>query len=468
MAQADTVAIPKRLPLIIDPQNRGNSVRYDARLVNAYIEKFSDGRYCVYERPGMTEDSRPPAGNANGYGVFQWSGAVYSIFGNTLYRNGVAVSGTVNTAGGVYRFDACLGATPKLIFGNGIEAYYYDTSGGLVNITDVDFPSSFVKGWAYLNGTNYVMLSTAYIQGDDINDPSAWNPLNVILAQIEPDPGVALAKQLVYVVAFKQLSTEIFYDAGNATGSPLGRVEGAKQNYGCLSANSVQDLGGQLLWLGWSKDGAAEILMLENLKLSTVSTKPIERLLEGATLTNVFSWNVKLEGHRFYVLTLKDENLTLVYDLDEQMWAQWTDASGNYVPIVASCATTSLQHIVQHETNGRLYLLSSDAATDAGDLIEVNVYTPNFDGGTKRVKQLNMMYFDTDQKVSGTLKVRVNDDDYNPKGWSSFRPVDLSIQKPYLDTCGTFVRRAHHLQFKEPVRMPRLMSVDLQLDLGVA
>lgn len=469
MPQAQTVQIPKRLPLAISPQNRGNSPRYDSRLLNAYVERGEqEGEYFIYERPGLSEQSRPPAGNAAGSGLFTWNNDVYSIFADKLYRNGVAVAGTVNTAGGVYRFDSCLGATPKLLFGNGVEAYYYDTSGGLVNITDADFPSTFVKGWFYLNGTNYVMTPTAFIQGDDINDPSSWNPLNIIQAQIEPDAGIALAKQLVYGVALKQLSAEVFYDAGNPTGSPLGRVEGAKQNYGCLSSDSVQDLGGILLWLGWSKDGAAQVLKMENLKVDIVSTKPIERLLEGAVLTNVFSWNIKLEGHRFYVLTLKDENLTLAYDIGENMWSQWTDTNGNYLPIVASCATPDLRHIVQHETNGRLYLVSSDYATDAGDLIDVNVYTPNFDGGTKRVKQLGMMFFDTDQKVSGTLKVRCNDDDYNPKAWTNFRPVDMNLQKPYLDACGTFIRRAYHFQFKEPVRMPRLKAVDLQIDLGVA
>lgn len=466
--QAESVAIPKRLPLVIEPQNRGNSTAYDAKIINAYVEKSKEGEYFIYERPGLDEQSRPPAGNATGRGVFQWNGSVYSIFGSTLYKDGVAVVGTVNATNGVYRFDSCLGATPKLLFGDGVKAYYYDSGGGLVNITDVDFPSSFCKGWAYLNGTNYVITPTAHIQGDDINDPPNWNPLNTILAQIEPDPGVAMAKQLVYVVALKQLSSEVFYDAGNPTGSPLGRVEGAKQNYGCLSADSVQDMGGQLFWLGWSKDGAPEVLMMENLKLDTVSTKPIERLLEGATLTNVFSWNIKIEGHRFYGLTLKDENLTLVYDMDEKMWGQWTDANGNYVPWVSSCATPDLRHIVQHESNGRLYLLSSDYATDDGDLIQVDIYTPNFDGGTRRSKQMGKLFFVSDQRAGGTLQVRVNDEDYNPKAWSNFRTVDLSQPVPYLDENGSFHRRVHNFRFKEPVRMPRMMAIEMQLDIGVA
>lgn len=466
MAQAESVAIPKRLPLVLGPENRGSSTNFDAKLVNGFMEKLEGEEYAIYQRPGLNEDSRPPAGNATGRGLALWRGNVYSIFNGTLYRDGVAVSGTVNNSAGVYRFDACLGGTPRLLLGNGVAAYTYDTTNGLVQITDVDFPASFVKGWSYINGTNYVMTASAVIQGCDINNPQAWNPLNSILAYIEPDQGVALAKQLVYTIALKQESTEVFYDAQNTSGSPLGRVEGAKQNWGCLSADSVQDMGGQLFWLGSQRNGAPEVVMLDNLKLTVVSTKPVERLLEQATLTNIFSWTVKLEGHRFYVLTLKDENLTLAYDLDEQRWAQWTDANGNYLPIVAACNNPALGHIVQHESNGRLYLFGMQYPTDAGDVITVDLVTPNFDGGTRRIKQQNMLEIISDQRVGAQMMVRVNDEDYNPSAWSNWRSLDLSQPRAADTEWGSYYRRVHHFRYKSPVRMPRIRAVELQLDIG--
>jgi len=461
--------IPKRLPLVIDPANRGNSTAYDARLVNCYSEKSKEGDYYLYERPGLDEQSRPPAANATGRGITFWRGNLYSIFADKLYKDGVAQAGTVDTTNGVYKFDSCLGATPKLQLGNGIEAYNYDTAGGLVNISDADFPSLFVKGWAYLDGTTYVMVPSAHILGSDINDPPNWDPLNDILAQIEPDQGKALSKQLVYVVAFKEWTTEIFYNAGNATGSPLGRVEGAKIDWGCLSADSVQEVGGVLLWLGRGRYGSPEVILLDKLKAEAVSTKPIERLLEQATLTNVYSWAVKLNGHRFYVLTLKDENLTLAYDLDERAnspWSQWTDVNGNYLPIVSSCANDLLQPLLQHESNGRIYIASNDYATDDGDLIQVDIYTPNFDGGTRRRKTLSKLEIISDQQAGSVLEVRVNDHDFDPKRWSNWRRFDLSKKRPYIDDCGTFVRRVHNFRHKKPVRMPRIQAMELQILLG--
>lgn len=466
MAQEAPFELPKRLPLVVEPANRGDSTSFDARLVNAYMEKGRMGETWIYERPGLDEDSRPPAANATGRGIFNWLGNVYSIFADTLYKNGVAIAGTVDTTNGVYRFDSCLGATSKLQLGNGVEAYNYDDGGGLVNITDGDFPASFVKGWAYLDGTSYVMTPSAHILGSDINDPVNWDPANDILAQIEPDRGKALSKQLVYVIAFKEWTTEIFYDAANSAGSPLGRVEGAKVNWGCLSADSVRQLDGALLWLGSTKEGSPEVILLNGLKAEVVSTKAVERLLNNITLTTIYSWTLKLEGHRFYVLTFKESNLTLAFDLDERMWSQWTDVNGNYLPIVDSCVDGTMQHLLQHESNGRIYKADSVYATDDGDTITVDIITPNFDGGTRRRKMMSQLRMVTDQQVGSELLVRVNDYDYDSTRWTNWRRMDLSQRNPYLDNCGTFVRRVHQFRHQRPVRMPRIQGMELQIALG--
>ncbi len=463
--QSQTVDLPKRFPLIIEPGNRGESTRYDSRLVNAYMEtNEKEKNTYIYERPGLDEQSRPPAGDANGYGVFNWLGDLYAIFGGFFYKNGVSVSAILDS-GQVWRFDSVLGSVPKLVMVNGIRAYYYSVSTGLVQIVDVDFTTPQRKGWAYLNGTLYSGRITTQILGSEINDPVNWSPLNVLQAQIEPDQGVFLAKQLVYVVFLKTWSGEIFYDAGNPTGSPLARVEGAKANKGCLAQDSVQDLGSVLIWVGSSQNGAPEVLMLENLKLDTISTKPIERLLAQADFTTVYSLNVKIEGHRFYILTIKNSNLTLAYDLDERMWSQWTDESGNYLPWVSSTLLNAITPVIQHETNGRIYYISSDYATDDGVLIPVSIYTPSTDLGTKRGKYMGGLFVVSDQKANAEMQVRNNDADYAPAAWSDFRTVDLSQDKPWLPDEGTFVNRAYHLYYKSRTRMPRIQALDMQIDL---
>lgn len=468
MPQAQSVDLPKRLPLVITPENRDSSTAKDARLVNCYSEKTPEGDYQIFKRVGLATSSQPSGGAATGRGMWTWRGNIYSIFGAKIYKDGVDVSGIINldTTNGLYRWSSCLGATPKLQLGNGKKAYNYDSGGGLVLINDGDFPAAFVKGWSYLDGTTYVGRADAGIQGSDINDPVNWNSLNVLVAQIEPDQGVALAKQLVYTISLKQWSTEIFYDAGNATGSPLGAVQGAKINYGCASADSVVSIDGMLAWVCTNQDGNAQVMKMDNLKAEIVSTDPVERLLDSVNFSTetVYSFGFK-EAHRFYILTFKNANLTLCYDFDEKMWSQWTDASGNYFPIVACTSDSALVHYFQHESNGRIYTASPSNYTDAGDIITCDLYPPQFDGGTNRIKQMNVMKFICDQTPGSLLQVRKNDNDYQTDKWSNYRTVDLSQKQPQLTNLGSFVRRAHNFRHQSQTAF-RMRAVEMQLDIG--
>lgn len=471
MPQAPTVELPKRLPLVLQPENRDATTAKDERLINGYMEKSATtGEYWLNKRAGTKQTGLTIAGN--GWGVYNWLGDIYRIQGPTIYKNDVIIAGgapngSLDNTGGVYRFSACLGATPAMQFGNGIAAYNWDGT-TLSTIAGTNFPSPAVKGWAYLDGTTYVMNAQANIRGcTTLNSPTVWTDiLNTIIAQIEPDMGVALSKQLVYVIAHKQWTTEVFYDATNPSGSPLGPVQGAKMNYGCANQDSVQELDGAILWAATNRASAVQVVMMDNLKAQPVSTKAIERILGDADLTNVLSFCFKYEGHRFYLLTLKNNNLTLVYDMTDGMWAQWTDVNGNYFPIISSTYNSTLGRILQHETNGKLYLLDASYFNDDGAIITTDLYTPNFDGGVRRKKQLNQMRFVGDKTSGSTLQVRCNDSDFDPTKWTNFRKVDLGNSNPILSNCGSFRRRAHHFRHQSNTRL-RIQAIELQMDLGV-
>tara|TARA_R110000868_G_scaffold163567_1_gene395829 strand:+ start:1720 stop:3144 length:1425 start_codon:yes stop_codon:yes gene_type:complete len=472
MPQAPSVAVPPRLPLVIQPENRDESTLKDAKLINGFVEKDAlTGEYHVYKRPGLSVYGATIA--TAGRGVYNWRGNVYRIQGSTIYKDDVAIAGgapngALNTAGGVYHFSSTRGATPQLQFGNGAAAYNYDGGAGpITTIAGANFPSPAVKGWAYLDGTTYVMDAEAAIHGcDTLNDPIAWTDvLNVIEAQIEPDDGVALAKQLVYVIAFKQWSTEVFYDAQNALASPLGPVQGAKINMGCINSDSVQELDGALFWLAVNRKTSPQIMMLDNLKPQVISTKAIDRLIAHAAFGTIYSFAFKCNGHRYYAITLVTGNITLVYDVAERMWAQWTDVNGNYFPFVSATFTSTYDLILQHESDGKLYQIDPLLYTDNGSIITFDLYTPNFDAGNRRTKQLNMMWFIGDKSPGTVLQVRSNDSDYAADGWSNFRTVDMGQDDPFLENEGSFVRRAYHLrcQCNAPLR---IQAIDLQLDLG--
>lgn len=474
--QHQSMDLPPRLPLVVVTSNRDEDTDKDARLVNCYIETRSNAEglqdLWVFKRPGIEEYADVGLGDSPGRGAFLWQGDTYTVFGTILYRNGVQVATGLSATGSMYSFSSILGATPKMVLGDGDKAYAYTVAGGLtadLHSINIDFPDTFVTGWVYLNGATYVMQPQAVIWGSAINSvsvPGDWSALNFISAQAEPDNGVALAKQLVYVVSFNQWSTEVFSDNGNATGSPLIAVQGAKLDFGCYSGNSLQSIDTKLIWLSYTKAGALQVASMEGLNMKIVSTKAIDRLLEGVDASVVYSWQAKFSGHSFYVITFKNSNLTLAYDVVEDLWCQWTDPDGNYLPYIAAVANAQNQIILQHESNGKLYRMSPTIYNDAGAPIVVDIITPNFDANISRRKQMNFMYFIGDQDVGSVLSVRWNDHDYQEGKWSSFRHVNLNRRLPYLQGLGSFMKRAFH--FRHTSNTPfRMKAVDVQYDIGV-
>ena len=478
---ASPMQIPTRVPFVISPENRDTSTAKDAKLVNCYVEIDQDRNVHLFRRPGMLEWGVPPAQTAVGMGTYWWNGSVYSIFnygsgGAYLYKNLSQVAAGLDATGGVYSFNSIMGSDPKLVFQNGKAAYAYDDTAlvtGPLHTLDANYPQYTCKGIAYLDGYTFVLqhffgtqITPAVIWGSVVNhvDGSTdWDPLDFITAQMTPDSGVYLAKQLVYVVCLKEWSTEFFYDAGNATGSPLASAMNLRLSYGCATQDSVQTIADVLFWVSNNREASNQVVMVDAARLSVISTPEIDRLLRDADLTTVYSWHIKIDGHSFYVLTIKNNNLTIAYDINQNRWEQWTDVNGNYLPIVCSTRDQAGHTVLQHESNGILYYGSTDYYTDNGQIIPVTAVTPRWDAGTSRKKQLSMMNFVMDMVPGGLMSVQVSDNDYQT--WSQPRIVDYSNRYPNLIHCGTFRRRAWKFQVMNNLPW-RLEAAELQFDIG--
>ena len=181
-----------------------------------------------------------------------------------------------------------------------------------------------VPGIVYLDGYFFVMDQNAVIYNCALGDPTSWNALDFITANIEPGSGVAIAKAQNYIIALKSWSTEFFYDAGNPVGSPLSPVMNAFTLIGCASGDSVANIDGTVAWVSKTRQKGRGVHIMAGLEQQKVSTPDIERILNADALISVYSYGVKISGHTFYVLGLKDSGLTLVYDFTSQSWALWT------------------------------------------------------------------------------------------------------------------------------------------------
>ena len=261
-----------------------------------------------------------------------------------------------------------VGPTSYLLVKNNNEAWYL-TGTTLTQISDADYPIETVPGVIYLDGTFYVMNRAGEIRGSDIEDPSAWNSLNFIGSEAEPDTGIAIAKILNYLVALGEWSIEAFQNVNNpAPGSPLARIDGAYRQWGCASAGSVAYIENGLVFMSQSKLRGREVVRMLGLEIEKISTPSVEKVLLADDLSTAHSFCFKAGGHSFYVLTLVNTAVTLVCDLATKMWYQWSSliaGSAQTLTSVTSSGTTATATLAAHGySDGQVVLIAG--ANQAG------------------------------------------------------------------------------------------------------
>ena len=504
--QARSVQQPYRWPLVDKLQRRDVSLVKDARRFNCYVEQDpTDGEVWIYKRPGVASTNIGLSSAVPGQGVYVdaytgiavWAAGTplgtYTLFFDN--RNLSTASSFTPASIPAWSTSFCsIRSNPITVFiQNSFNGFILNTTtDAFTAVTDTNFVAigQLADGVVYLDGLVYVMDKNGGIwNSQNPNDGTVWNGANVIQASADADAGVAIRRHLNYIIAFKQNTVQVFYDAGNPVGSPLAPVPDSQLPYGCFSGQSVGEIDNILLWPTATQGSQPQVIMLTMLTPTIISTPAVEKLLSNIVFSTylgsvppvdtwgvgVWGWTLRLAGHRFYGITSIAQNITLVYDIDQQEWEIWTDSNGNYWPYRGMAYRRGMNDSTGHSHAPETYAQNSLTGTvhqidtcyvnptDEGSLIPFEIYTPNTDFGTIRRKTLHKMYFRGD-KVPSFLTVRHSDNDYQT--WSNFRQVDLNINKPSLRDEGTFEwRRAYH--FKHFAATPyRIKTVDLQMDVG--
>lgn len=311
-----------RIPLPQDIGSRDSTMGFDALAVNCFLEKEQTGDQYSVLRFGLTPSQTLPAGQA--LGMFAFNSQPVTVIGGTLRY-------TINTQPGLdtgsqYQFASVNQPNTKFIAKNNANAYVW-TGAAFAKVTDVNYPTTTVPGVVYLDGTTYVMDPNATIWGSALNDPQTWSALNFISANAISNVGVALARYLNYVVAFCDESTAFFVDAGNPTGSPLSQATSAFNRVGCAAGNSVVSTQNTVYWVGKTRQKGRSVYMLNGVTPVIVSNQYIDRILNIDPLTTVYAYALAIDGHDFYILTLKSSNITLVYDAKTGDWHTWSSTT---------------------------------------------------------------------------------------------------------------------------------------------
>ena len=391
--------------------------------------------------------------------------------GTDLYT--VTISGVTGTSAPTFT-----GSTPQAD-GSATSQWLSATSpagtGAYVTALLNGFPAGpYATGAVYLDTYTVLGGTNGEIYTSAPNNPTVWNALNYITAESEPDGLVGIVKHLNYVIAFSQWSTDFYYDTGSYPGSPLAPATPYHIELGCTNGDSICSFEQTTIWIGTAKEQGPSVYSVMGVSPSKISTPFIDRILNNSTLADVMAYPLRINGHTFYILTLADLNQTLVYDVNEKVWYQWTmyaigDSDSGVPGIYAEqyfrpsyFAGVGETYFLLDDDNGSLYTMSDTYYNDDGAPIYYRSITPILDSGTTKRKFYHRIEIVGD-KIPATLMVRHTGDDY--KTWSNYRQVNLNNGRPQIYQVGADRRRAWEFLVtdNQPIR---LEAAECDFDVG--
>lgn len=358
----------------------------------------------------------------------------------------------------------------------------------VAKILDADFVTSGTSVTAFVEMDGYLFYgnSDGKVYNSDLNSITAHTSTGFISAQMAPDPPNALARHKNMVLCFGHSSMEAFYNAGNATGSPLARAPQFFTRHGALDQKSVAVLVDDIYFVTSAKYGDVQVVRLRNLSPQVVSTPNVSRILgtfassggavylsawqlggynhiSTVTTTQVESGSMLLmeTGEKLLletgddILLEEDPNSVgsfgrmLVSNVDLGVWSEWDCQLATFVVGIGSGATSQLIATSRVDDDGKVYRIkpSSDGAvyTDDGSAYTMEVRTSKIDHGTENRKFVKSIRLVADEQSTGTVTLEASDDDY--ANWVSLGTFDLTQKDKRIYGCGSYTGgRAYRLQ----------------------
>jgi len=471
MASQKQSGVPQktRLPLMGAYSNRDSSGSKDQRFINMFpetrkVDQLENTKIFINKRPGLT--TYKDFGTGEGRAMAYFRNKFYVVIGNQLIEDDTVpvVKATLSTSTGHVGLLNCNSGSlgDYLFMTDGINAWVIKQDGTCTQVTDVNFPTPHISVATFIDG--YVCLA----KGSDVysctlDDPFTWPTSNFLSAEMFPDPIVSLARQNNQVVVLGSSSIEFFYDAANAAGSPLSRNDAATIQMGTASAYSVYQNEQFCIYVSASDSGGRAVWLIKGFQPQKITDEYIERIIDAeVNMSDCRGFGIRTKGHLFYVLNLKTSGRTLVYDVDEKLWHEWsTDSAGSHTVFAYDNMADSgigAAHVL-HTSNGTVYKVDPNIYQDDTTPIHCTIVTNKYDMDSYNRKFMSSLKLVGDSySPTNVVTFYWTDDDYQT--WSNAKTIDMNDDFPAFQRLGAFRRRA--FKFEHTANSPlRLESVEV-------
>lgn len=379
----------------------------------------------------------------------------------------------------------------------------------LVEIVDVNFPGFHSTGsqqlarcGIVLNGVSYVMDTTGSISGSDLEDPTNWDVLNFINAEIETDGGVALGIHRNHIAAFGNRTIEFFYDAANPVGSPLAVRQDISHEIGMANFSTLWGDQNSLFFVAQTKTGGLSVYEMREFIPNDITNADIDTFLTSAVQTD----SKKLVGSGFsvghtlfYVLTvyhlINSEPTSLesiVYNSGTGTWTRFElmHTGIDNCPIIDWTVANALRIGKGILSNGDVITVADDwspydtigvtsgvflasdtvfeadvftsASAGSGTAVSMEIITGHTNNGTANTKFMSSLRFlGPKTKASQTLTVQWSNEDN--ESYNTGKTIDTSLPGRRITRLGSYRQR----NFKLTIAATEAIEIDaLEVDIA--
>ena len=335
------------------------------------------------------------------------------------------------------------------------RTFYAASIANWTEISDGDFTALFQRGkMEHIDGFAFQMDKDNKIFNSDTNSLANWTASSFITKGIQQDYAQGLARFKNQLLAFGDETVEIFYNAGNTSGSPLGRVTQLTDHVGLVPTTFADGVGGGTHYYCATSNGmyfvgrragsvsSVGLFHYNGQSFEKVSTPYIDKILgeETESIAGAYSYysinEIGFSGQQGIAICLSAPSATtqrsLVFFPDWKEWFIWT--SDVFSPVnssdffLGSGAHPNKAYSFTHSDNWQ------DDGTSYQWLTQFQM--PSNPGG----KRMLMYGVDADTDTSAnTITVEVSDNDC--ASFYALQSIDLTRDRKMNFRGGTYRKR---------------------------
>jgi hypothetical protein len=288
----------------------------------------------------------------------------------------------------------------QVAFSDGVHIYIYDQNTSVFSIAQtatqltpmqILVPLDFKPGFLSFQNTYFICASIGTNQWRLClpNNGLIWPTLPAYVGQLTTKPDTVQAVipmpgrgNMTFVMG-KTVAEQWTFQGGAVF--PWTRNNSISIDYGCISPGSIAYQGNWIVWVGISEEAGPVIMYTTGSDITEVSTDGIDYLLSTLTAPEDCSgFLVKLDGHLFYQVTFKTDNITLALDLTpgptQNKFFTITDENMNFHPARKIVFFNNTYYFVSFN-DGNLYAFGTQYTTyqyvaTEGEIPRVRICSP--------------------------------------------------------------------------------------------